>query len=67
MNHTMSSLRVKGTQLVNLNNDQVILRGAGLGGWMWFVFSFLPELVDLDEKNRSMENFISGASYLSLA
>ncbi|PBK61007.1 glycoside hydrolase family 5 protein [Armillaria solidipes] len=34
MNHTMSSLRVKGTQLVNLNNDQVVLRGAGLGGWM---------------------------------
>ncbi|KAK0502509.1 glycoside hydrolase family 5 protein [Armillaria luteobubalina] len=30
----MSSLRVKGTQLVNLNNDQVVLRGAGLGGWM---------------------------------
>lgn len=30
----MSLLKVSGTKLVDENGNEVILRGAGLGGWM---------------------------------
>lgn len=53
----MSLLKVSGTKVVDEEGKEIILRGAGLGGWMkWVVchanflsFSFF-----------SMENFISG-------
>jgi hypothetical protein len=30
----MSYLKVSGTKIVDVNGKEVILRGAGLGGWM---------------------------------
>jgi hypothetical protein len=30
----MSYLKVSGTKIVDVNGQEVILRGAGLGGWM---------------------------------
>ena len=30
----MAYLKVSGTKIVNQNGEEVILRGAGLGGWM---------------------------------
>ena len=33
----MSFLRVSGTKIVDEEDREVILRGAGLGGWMWYV------------------------------
>jgi len=36
----MSTLKVVGTKLVNEEGEEIILRGAGLGGWMKWVFAF---------------------------
>lgn len=33
----MSYLKVVGTKIVDGDNKEVILRGAGLGGWMKYV------------------------------
>ena len=33
----MAYLKVSGTKIVNQNGEEVILRGAGLGGWMKYV------------------------------
>jgi hypothetical protein len=30
----MSYLKISGTKIVDVNGEEVILRGAGLGGWM---------------------------------
>ena len=38
----MSLLKVSGTQIVNEKGEEVILRGAGLGGWMKYVLSDWP-------------------------
>ena len=35
-----SFLRVDGTNIVGANDNEVILRGAGLGGWMTWVNDF---------------------------
>jgi hypothetical protein len=32
---TMSALKVQGTRIVDEDGDEVVLHGAGLGGWMW--------------------------------
>ena len=37
----MSFLKVEGTKIVDGNGKEVILRGAGLGGWMKCVCLFL--------------------------
>ena len=33
----MAYLKVSGTKIVDQNEQEVILRGAGLGGWMKYV------------------------------
>lgn len=33
---TMSFLRVSGNKIVDAQGVEVVLRGAGLGGWMWY-------------------------------
>lgn len=33
---TMSFLRVSGAKIVDAQGSEVVLRGAGLGGWMWY-------------------------------
>ncbi len=38
----MAYLKVSGTKIVNQNGEEVILRGAGLGGWMKWVLRFHP-------------------------
>ena len=35
----MSFLKVSGTKIVDKDGNEVILRGAGLGGWMKYVLS----------------------------
>ena len=35
--YTMAYLKVSGTKIVDQNEQEVILRGAGLGGWMKYV------------------------------
>jgi hypothetical protein len=37
----MSKLRVSGTKIVDEQGKEVILRGAGLGGWMKYVLDLL--------------------------
>jgi hypothetical protein len=37
----MSFLKVSGTKIVNEKGEEVVLKGAGLGGWMLYVFSFI--------------------------
>ena len=58
----MAYLKVSGTKIVNQNGEEVILRGAGLGGWMKWVSRFLPPPFILLTRRTidSMENFISG-------
>jgi hypothetical protein len=34
----MSFLRVSGIKIVNEQDEEVTLKGAGLGGWMLYVF-----------------------------
>ena len=36
----MSLLKVSGTKIVDENDKEVILRGAGLGGWMKYATRF---------------------------
>ena len=36
-----SFIKVQGTKLVDGDGKEVILRGAGLGGWQWQVFHWL--------------------------
>ena len=42
---TMAYLKVSGTKIVDQNGEEIILRGAGLGGWMKCVLTCL----DLDD------------------
>lgn len=55
-----SYLKVSGTNIVDGDGNQVILRGAGLGGWMKYVPSTCRTGRELSNPSRSMENFISG-------
>ena len=54
-------IRVDGTKLVDGDGKEVILRGAGLGGWMKYVIItiLLPLRLYLNIY-FSMENFITG-------
>lgn len=40
---TMSLLKISGTKIVNEQGNEVVLRGAGLGGWMKSVNSLFFE------------------------
>ena len=55
----MSLLKVSGTKIVDEQDRETVLRGAGLGGWMKYVISlFSPyHLINI---SYSMENFITG-------
>jgi hypothetical protein len=55
----MSILKISGTKIVNEKGEEVVLRGAGLGGWMKQVSVQRPTRPSTD-LSRSMENFISG-------
>lgn len=44
----MAYLKVSGTKIVDGNGQEVILRGAGLGGWMKSVVLFLLTLTSSD-------------------
>jgi hypothetical protein len=58
-------LKVKGTKIVDGDGKEVILRGAGLGGWMKYVCALVPDSVPSDHVFLSMENFISGKQLTS--
>ena len=64
--YIMAYLKVSGTKIVDQNEQEVILRGAGLGGWMKYVRSFVHSTSTCMTLIRylSMENFISGESLL---
>lgn len=55
-----SILKVKGTQVVDGEGNPIILRGAGLGGWLKFVAIQSPSPIYALLTNDSMENFITG-------
>lgn len=57
-----SYLKISGTKVVDGEGKEIILRGAGLGGWMKYVVSILFFESDVKELMwcSSMENFISG-------
>lgn len=42
----MSLLKISGTKIVNEQGEEVILRGAGLGGWMKSVLLLRAILLD---------------------
>lgn len=52
-------LKVDGENVVGNDGKPVILRGAGLGGWMKYIFSNFCSELQVDLCN-SMENFITG-------
>ena len=59
----MAYLKVSGTKIINQHGEEVILRGAGLGGWMKWVSRFYPYrfiVLTIYRTIGSMENFISG-------
>jgi hypothetical protein len=37
-------LKVSGSKVVDRNGDEVILRGAAIGGWMKYVYKPYPRL-----------------------
>lgn len=55
-----SYLKVSGTKIVDGDGNEVILRGAGLGGWMKYVPPTCRAGTGLITISRSMENFIAG-------
>ncbi len=59
----MSLLKISGTKIVNEQGNEIVLRGAGLGGWMKCVNSLFNEskaMLTPIYLLPSMENFISG-------
>lgn len=75
----MSLLKISGTKIVDKDGKEVILRGAGLGGWMKYVpftsrlrVSLVLKGINADGLDTvvrrwdSMENFISGSFFFYL-
>lgn len=57
----MSLLKVLGSKIVDEDGKEVILRGAGLGGWMKYVVDhIIMDFITVLIRRCSMENFISG-------
>lgn len=58
-------LKVKGNKVVDNNGDEVLLRGAAIGGWMKYAvtqciyFTLWSDML-IDIFDTSMENFITG-------
>ncbi|KAF6763737.1 endoglucanase family 5 glycoside hydrolase [Ephemerocybe angulata] len=54
----MSSLKVDGARLVDSEGKEVVLHGAGLGGWMWYIREALEETIGKEKAEFFFDKYL---------